>query len=107
MKKFSAEKRAKIAAALRLNRNAAAVAKQIGGVSPETVRAVAKEAPQRIVHLGSANQSFRHQLAAVSSVCLRSALNVWMGTEFTGGSDNEKTATWALDALPTPLSCAC
>ena len=42
--KFSAEARAKIAAALRANPNAAAVAKEIAGVSHATVRTIAKEA---------------------------------------------------------------
>ena len=60
MKKFPAEKRAKIAAALRLNWNAAAVAKQIGGVSPETVRAVAKEAR---IKLAEANPAKRKRLS--------------------------------------------
>jgi len=43
-KKFPAETRAKIAAALRKNPNASAVAKQIGGVSAGTVRNIGREA---------------------------------------------------------------
>jgi len=43
-KRFSSEDRAKIAAALRANPNATAVAKEIGGISPGTVSAIAKEA---------------------------------------------------------------
>ena len=43
-KRFSSEARAKIAAALRANPNATAVAKEIGGISPGTVSAIAKEA---------------------------------------------------------------
>ena len=43
-KKFPPEARAKIAAALRLNPNASAVAKQFGGVSKGTVRNIAREA---------------------------------------------------------------
>jgi hypothetical protein len=47
-KKFPAEKRAKIAAALRLNPNARAVAVQVGDVSRETVNTIAKEANIRL-----------------------------------------------------------
>jgi hypothetical protein len=43
-KRFSSEDHAKIAAALRANPNATAVAKEIGGISPGTVSAIAKEA---------------------------------------------------------------
>jgi len=43
-KRFSSEARAKITAALRANPNATAVAKEIGGISPGTVSAIAKEA---------------------------------------------------------------
>jgi transposase-like protein len=43
-KRFSSEARAKIVAALRANPNATAVAKEIGGISPGTVSAIAKEA---------------------------------------------------------------
>jgi hypothetical protein len=42
--RFSSEARAKITAALRANPNATAVAKEIGGISPGTVSAIAKEA---------------------------------------------------------------
>jgi transposase-like protein len=43
-KKFPPEARAKIAAALRANPNAAAVARKIGGISPSTVSSIAKQA---------------------------------------------------------------
>ena len=42
--KFPADVRAKIVAALRANPNSAAVAREIGGISPATVRVMAKKA---------------------------------------------------------------
>ncbi len=71
MKKFPPEKRAEIVAALRLNPNAAAVAKQIGGVSRETVGAVAREA--RIV-LAKANPAKRKRLSPETRAQIVAAL---------------------------------
>jgi len=47
-RRFSPEARAKIAAALRANPNAAAVAREFGGVSRGTVENIAKEANIRL-----------------------------------------------------------
>jgi transposase-like protein len=59
-KKFPPQKRAEIAAALRLNPNASAVAKQFGGISKETVRNIAREAQ---IELAEENRAKTNRLS--------------------------------------------
>jgi transposase-like protein len=59
-KKFPQEVRAKIAAALRANPNASAVAKQFGGISKGTVRNIAREAQ---IELAEENRAKANRLS--------------------------------------------